>query len=143
MVVPSEVAVGRRFQQAALQRQLRRQGRLTRRVDGGERAIRALVPEIDGRKIDGDRRLARAVNAIVDLVLQELRGRLEKVEGDEALCQLADHLVAVGPDRNQPVCEFVEQSQRLDGIEAVGLPNQEKPAEIVSQLDAQLARAGA
>ncbi len=76
-------------------------------------------------------RLADAAHAIVHLVLQQLRCRLEQIERDEALGELARHLVAIGADGDEVVGEFVEQGQRLDGIEPVGFAIEIETAEII------------
>src|SRR5690606_24523664 len=112
-------------EQASLQRQLPGQRWLARRVDRRQCAIGSLVPQIDGREVDRDRSLAYSAHAVVDLILQKLTCRLQQVEGDKSLGELADHGVAVCADRHQVVVELVKERHRLNGIEPVRLAVEE------------------
>ena len=84
-----------------------------------------LVHQVDDRQVGGDLGLRHAVEPVVDLVLQQLLGLRQQVDVDQPAGQPAHHGVAVLADRGQ-FLEVVEQRQRLDRLQAVGLAVEEQ-----------------
>ena len=97
----SDVALRARLQQQPLLAQFAGEvgdaGGAQRR-DG---AVRLAVGQVDHGQARGDLRARRALQPLVDLVLQEFGGLIEQVDRDQPVGQPADHLVAAPPDRRQ------------------------------------------
>ena len=85
-----------------------------------DRAIRLARHQIDDREPHRDLRARRALQAIVDLMLQQLGRLIEQVDRHQPVGELADHLVAAPADRRQ-IAEIVEQAERVDRRHRVAL----------------------
>ena len=121
----ADVAVGACLQQQPLLAQFAREignaGR-AQRLDG---AIRLAIGQIDhgeARRHLGPR---RAFETAIDLVLQQLGGLIEQIDADQAIGQLADHLVAAPADRGQ-LAKAVEDAERVDRRQVIGLAAEEQ-----------------
>ena len=120
-IVASNVALRAQLQQQTLLAQLA--GEIgnaggAKRVNG---AFRPAVRQIDHRQARRDLRAGRALQTIVDLVLQQVGGLIEQVDRNQPVRKPADHLVAAPTDRRQ-LAEFVEQGKRIDRRQVVGRP---------------------
>jgi hypothetical protein len=91
--------------------------RVVRSADG---AIRLAVGQIDHGQARRDLRARRALQPLVDLVLQQFAGLIEQVDRDQPVGEAADHLVAAPPDRRQ-FAIFVEHPERIDRRKIVAL----------------------
>ena len=87
------------------------------RADRVQRRLRLLVHQIDHGQPRCDLRPRHAVEALGDLVFEQVGGRPQKVDRDQAVGHAPDHLVAVRTDRRQ-VDEVVEDGQRLAPAES-------------------------
>ena len=103
------------------------------------RAVGLAVHQIDHREAHRDLRARRALQAVVDLVLQQLGRLVEQVDRDQPVGELADHLVAAPADRRQ-VAEIVEQAERLDRRQRVALAAEEQRVERLRRLVLDAAR---
>src|SRR6185437_1911259 len=56
-------------------------------------AVRLAVGQVNHRQAGCDLRPRRALEAVIDLVLQELGGLIEQVDRDQPVGETADHLV--------------------------------------------------
>jgi hypothetical protein len=133
---------------ASLQVQRRRQDGGPR---GGERAEGGLglaVHQVDQRQVGGDLGARHPVQAVFGLVLQQLGGVVQQVDGDQPLRQAPDHHVPVIAHGRQ-LTEVVEQGQGLHRLHAVRPAVQEQLAEDVGGLvvqgdgDGRVGQAGA
>ena len=116
----ADVALRARLQQQPLLAQFAGKvgdARGAKRRDG---AIRLAVHQVDHRQPCGDLRARRALQPVIDLVLQKFAGLVEQVDRDQPVGQPADHFVAAPPDRRQ-LAIFIEQRQRIDRRQIVAL----------------------
>ena len=111
-IVPADVALRARLEQQPLLPQLAGEIGDARRAQRRERAVRLAVGEIDHRQARGDMRARRAVEPMLDLVLQQLARLVEQIDRGKTIGKTADHLVAAPADRRQ-LAKLVEQRQRL------------------------------
>ena len=117
-----------RLQQQALVAQLVGQFRRARRLQGGDRAFRLAVHEIDDGEAGRDLRARAALQAVVDLVLQQFGGLVEQIDRHQPVGEPADHLVAAPPDRGE-IAVIVEQAERFDRRQRVGFAAEEQAVE--------------
>ena len=94
----------------------------------GERAVRLAVHQIDDREPGRDLRARGALQAVVDLVLQQFGRLVEQIDRHQPVGEPADHLVAAPADRRQ-LAEIVEQAERLDRRQRVALAGEEQAVE--------------
>ena len=106
-----------RFEEQALIAQFVRQFRGARLLQGGDRALRLAVHQIDDGQARRDLGARPALQAVVDLVLQQFGGLIEQVDRHQPVGEAADHLVAAESDRGE-VAIVVEQAERLDRRQA-------------------------
>ena len=92
------------------------------------RPVRLVVEQIDHREPGRDLRARGALQAVVDLVLQQLGRLVEQIDRDQPVGEPADHLVAAPADRRQ-LAEIVEQAERLDRRQRVALAGEEQRVE--------------
>ena len=97
------------------------------------RLVRLVVHQIDHREPRRDLGPRHALEAVVDLVLQEIRRLVEQVHRHQPLRELADHLVAAPADRRQ-FAVVVEQAQRIDRRQRIALAGQEQRVERLGRL---------
>ena len=116
----SDVALRARLEQQALLAQFAGKIGDAGRAKRGDGALRLAVGEIDHRQARSDLRTRGAFEPLVDLVLQELGGLIEQIDGHQPIGETADHLVAAPADRRQ-VAIFVEHSKRVDRRKVVAL----------------------
>ena len=106
-IVASDVALRARLQQQPLLAQFAGEVGDARGAKRGDGAVRLAVGQIDHGEPRRDLRARRALEPMVDLVLQEFGGLIEQVDRDQPIRQPADHLVAAPADRRQ-FAVFVE-----------------------------------
>ena len=99
-------------------------GRAQRRL----RLLGLAIEQIDHRKPGRDLRARRALQAVVDLMLQQLRRLIEQIDRDQPVGEPADHLVAAPADRRE-LAEIVEQAERIDRRQRVALAGEEQLVE--------------
>ena len=124
-IVASKIRHGARLKKQALVTQIVRQIRDARRLQGCERPVGLAVHEIHDRKARRDLCAGAALQAVVDLVLKQLGGLIEKIDGHQAIGKPSDHLVAASPDRCQ-FAEIVEQAKSFDGWQRLSLAAKKK-----------------
>ena len=95
------------------------------RPQRGLRLVRLAVHQIDHRKPRGDLRARGALQPVVDLVLQQLGRLVEQIDRNQPVGEPPDHLVAAPADRGQ-VAEIVEQAERIDRRQRIGLAGEEQ-----------------
>ena len=83
-------------------------------------------------------RLARAFQALIDLVLQQRRGLFQQVDVHQTPGKQPHDAIAVRTDGRQ-IAELVEETERLDRLEPIGFAVQEKPLEQRRHVGAQMA----
>ena len=127
-VVPAEVGKRPRFKQQALVAQIVVEVGDARRAQRRQRILGFAVHHVDHREPRGDLRARRALQAVVDLVLQQLAGLVEQIDRDQPVGEPPDHLVAAPADRGQ-LAEIVEQRERVDRRQRIALPGQEQAVE--------------
>ena len=103
------------------------------RAQHGLRLVRLVVHQIDHGKPRRHLGARGALQAVVDLVLQQLGALVEQIDGDEPLGELADHLVAAPADRGE-LAEIVEQAERVDRRQRVALAGEEQRVEGLGRL---------
>ena len=121
----SDVALRARLQQQPLLTQFAGEigdARGAKRRDG---AIRLAVGQVDHGETCRDLRPRRALEPVVDLVLQEFAGLIEQIDRDQPIRKPADHFVAAPPDRRQ-FTKFVKHPERVDRRKVVALRTQEE-----------------
>ena len=91
------------------------------------RAVRLAVHQIDHRQPRGDLRARRALEPVIDLVLQQFARLIEQIDRDETIGETADHLVAAPADRRQ-IAKLIEHRQRFDRRQIVALSAVERSA---------------
>ena len=86
---------------------------------------RVCIHQIDGGEIGSDLRLADALQAFIDLVAQQLRRLLQKIDMHEAAGEQAHHAVAIRTNRRE-IAELIKQAKRLDRLKLIGLTVQKQ-----------------
>ena len=71
---------------------------------------------------------ARALQAVIDLVLEQFGGLVEQIDRHQPVGEPADHLVAAPPDRRE-IAEIVEQAERFDRRQRVAFAAEEQAVE--------------
>ncbi len=94
-------------------------------ADGRHRLVGLVVHQINGGQLGRDLRLGDAVQALVDLIGQQIGGRSEQVHRHQPVGHAADHFIAVRPDRGE-VEIVVEQRQRIHRLHLVGAALEEE-----------------
>ncbi len=138
-IVAAAVGQSARLQQQPLFAQFAGKLGAARFLQGGDRALRLAVHEVDGGKAGRDLGARGAVQAVVDLVLEQFGRLVEQVDGDQPVGQAPDHLVAAAADRRQ-FAIIVEYGQRLDRLERVAFGGEEQAVEGRRRLVLDLAR---
>ncbi len=120
----ADVALRARFQQQALLPELAGEIADAAGAQCGDRHVGLAVGEIDHGKARGDLGTRGAFEAMIDLVLQELRGLVEQIDRGETVREPADQLVAAAADRRQ-LAELVEHAERFDRRQVVTFRSEE------------------
>src|SRR5713101_3769086 len=102
-------------------------------IERGERRVRLAIEKLYKRQPCRDPCLILAVEAELHVVLQQRRGAVEKIDGDQPVDELLDQLVALGTRRGHLVILLVE-SERLEGRHVIGLRTDEEIGEGVGCL---------
>ena len=102
-----------------------------RRSQRRQRPVGLAVHQIDHGQPRRDLRARRALQAVVDLVLQQLGRLIEQIDRDQPVGQPPDHLVAAPADRRQ-FAEIVEQAERLDRRQRVALPARNRLSKVAA-----------
>ena len=105
----------------------------------GLRLVRLAVHQIDHGEPRRHLRARGALQAVVDLVLQQLGGLVEQIDRNQPLGEPADHLVAAPADRGE-LAEIVEQAERVDRRQRVALAGEEQRVEGLGRLVLDAAR---
>ena len=100
-IVAADVALRARLQQQPLLAQFAREIGDPRRAKRRDRAVRLAVHQIDHRQPRRDLRARRALQPMIDLILQQFAGLIEQIDRDQAIGEAADHFVAAPADRRQ------------------------------------------
>ena len=138
-VVAADIGQRARLQQQPLVAQFIGQIRGARGLQRRQRAIGLAVHQIDDREPGRDLGARGALQAVIDLVLEQFGGLVEQIDRHQPVGEPADHLVAAPPDRRQ-LAEIVEQAERLDRRQRVALAGQEQAVEGHRRLVLDLAR---
>ena len=96
-----------------------------------QRPVGLAVHQINDRKPRRDLRARGALQAVVDLILQQIGGLIEQVDRDQTVGEPADHLVAAAADRRQ-LAKVVEQRQRIDGRHRIALAGEEQRSKVAA-----------
>ena len=99
--------------------QLRRVGTKVGGLEHIERVLRLLVEDVQQREARADLRALGTGDAVFDLVVEQLRGAVEQVDGGEAIGELLDDAVALVAERGE-LAEFVEERERLERRHVIG-----------------------
>ena len=137
-IVPAGLRQRARFQQQPLVAQFVGEPLGAGRAQRGERAVGLAVHQVDDGEARGDLRARRALQAVVDLVLQQFGRLIEQIDRHQPVGELADHLVAAPADRRQ-LAVIVEQAERLDRRQRVAFAAQEQALEAHRRLVLDLA----
>ena len=108
------------FEDAPLPVEAGRQIGRPRPVQHAQRRLRSPVGDLDDGEVGGDLALRHAFEAVLDLVIEQVRRLPEQVDLDQPPGQVADHLVAARPGRRQ-LAKVVVQAQRVDRAHRIGL----------------------
>ena len=100
-VVAADVALRARLQQQPLLPQFAGEIGDAGGAQRRDRPVRLAVGQIDHREPCRDLRARRALQPLVDLVLQEFGGLVEQIDRDQPVGEATDHLVAAPADRRQ------------------------------------------
>jgi hypothetical protein len=79
-----------------------------------------VVEQVDHCEPRCDLRARGALQAVVDLMLQQLRRLVEQINRNQAVGEAADHFVAAPADRRQ-FAKVVEQAERFDRRQCIPL----------------------
>ena len=112
-------------------------GRAQRR----QRPVGLAVHQIDDGKPRRHLGARRALQTVIDLVLQQVGGLIEQIDRHQPVGKTPDHLVAAAADRRQ-LAKVVEQSERIDRRHGVALAGEEQRIEGRRRLVLDLARHG-
>ncbi len=123
----SDVALRARLQQQPLLAQFARQIGDARGAKRGDGAIGLAAGQIDHGQARRHLRARRALQPVIDLVLQQLGGLIEQIDRDQPVGEPADHLVAAPPDRRQ-FAIVVKHPERVDRRKIVTLRRRERAA---------------
>ena len=126
--MPAHVGQRARFEQQALVAHFVGEVGGAGRAQRRQRAIGLVVHQIDDRQPRRHLRARGALQAVVDLVLQQLGGLVEQIDRDQPVGEPADHLVAAAADRGE-LAEIVEQRQRVDRRHRVAFAGEEQRVE--------------
>ena len=91
--------------------------------------FRLVVHQVDHGEPRRDLGARCALQAVVDLVLQQLGGLVEQVDRYQPVGEPADHLVAAAANRSQ-IAKVVEQAQRFDRRQLIALPARNRPSKV-------------
>ena len=116
----ADVALGARLQQQPLLPQFAGEIGDPRRAQRRDRPVRLAVGQVDHGQARRDLRARRALQPLVDLILQQFGGLVEQVDRDQPVREPADHLVAAPADRRQ-FAKLVEHRERVDRRHVVAL----------------------
>ena len=112
-IVAPEIGQRARFEKQPLIAQFIGEIGGTRGAQDRKRAVGLSVHQINHGQPRRHLRACRALQPVIDLILQKIRSLIQQVDRDEAIGQAADHLVAAAADRRQ-LTKVVKQRQRLD-----------------------------
>ena len=93
-----------------------------------QRTLGLSIEKVDNRKARCDLSAGSALQAMLNLMLQQLSGLIQQVDRYQPIRESPDHFITAPADRRQ-FAKIVKEAERLDRRKRVALPAEKKNVE--------------